>query len=285
MSAGWSLQRLLPVARMLGGYVFAGMAGLAAAWAVREHIQQRTQALEEQARVPTVPRLVAAQDLPAGATLDMEVLAIREVPESWAASDSLPPQAVDSVEGGQLALPIKAGEPLLRHQVVKAHASAPTARQLGEGRRAFSLPLREIRDLPQQVRADDSIDLYVSFHHEGRNLTVPVLQGGKVLSVDGDDAGQPASITLEAAAGDALKVVAARQNGTLTALLRPTSDAHTRMNGEPRDLPAMLGLGQEGARRPPVVIVYGDRVEGDAADRAHDRGPGTDAAVAGREQP
>ncbi len=249
------------MARALGAYAFAAAAGLAAAWAVHEYIQQRTRAIEAQSRVPMVTRLVAARDLPAGASLDAESLAMRDVPQDWASSDSLPPEALGQIEGGMLALAVRAGEPVLLHQVLR-HKSEPVAQQLAAGRRAFSLPMQEIRDLPQHVQPDDRIDLYVSFAHGGRELTVPLLQGGKVLSVDGEP-GQPAHITLEAAASEAVKVVAARQGGVLTALLRPAADAGSREDASaPRDLPGLLGMAQPASRRRAVDIIYGDRIEG-----------------------
>lgn len=273
------LSRWLPVARAMGAYAFAGAAGLAAAWAVRETIQQRTQAIEAQARVPTVSRLVAARDLPAGAALDMASLAVREVPQDWASSDSLAPEALDQVEGGTLTISVRAGEPILQHQVQRNRRES-VAGLLAAGRRAFSLPAQEIRDLPQQVRPGDRIDLYVSFPHGGRDLTVPLLQGGKVLSVDGDP-GQLAHITLEAAAGDAVKVIAARQGGVLTALLRPASDTQAGSDVLPRDLPGLLGMAQPASRRRAVDIIYGDRIEGndDAVIAAADAAA-ADAAAA-----
>lgn len=255
------LSRWLPMARAMGAYAFAGVAGLAAAWAVRETIQQRTLAIEAQARVPTVSRLVAAQDLPAGAPLDTASLAVRDVPQDWASSDSLPPEALDQIEGGKLTVAVRSGEPILLHQVERNRRES-VAGLLAAGRRAFSLPAQEIRDLPQHVRAGDRIDLYVSFPHGGRDLTVPLLQGGKVLSVDGDP-GQPAHITLEAAAGDAVKVIAARQGGVLTALLRPAADMQVGSDALPRDLPSLLGMAQPASRRRAVDIIYGDRIESD----------------------
>lgn len=254
-----NLARWLPVVRSCGAYAFAGAAGLAAAWSVHQYIQQRTEDIEAQSRVPTVSRLVAAQDLPAGAVLDMASLAVRDVPQDWASSDSLPPAAIDQIEGGTLELAVKAGEPVLQHQVVR-NKREPVARRLAAGRRAFSLPMHDIRDLPQHVQPDDRIDLYVSFSHEGRELTVPLLRGGKVLSVDTEQ-GQPSNITLEAAAGDAVKVIAARQGGVLTALLRPPSDAGFLESNAPQALPDLLGMARPAPRRRGVDIIYGDRVE------------------------
>lgn len=255
--------RMMQLARAFGGYLLAGMAGLVAAWAVREHIQQRTLELEEQGRVPMVSRVVAATDLPAGASLDVSHLATRDMPAAWTPSDSVAPDAVDLVEGGLLTLALKAGDPILRHQVRMQAPPEPVARQLGAGRRALSLPLSEIRDLPQPVRPDDRIDLYVSFSHGGRQLTMPLLQAGKVLAVDAGVDGAPPSLTLEASVSDAMKVVAARQDGVLTAMLRPAQDTGGAVEGRPQDLPGMLGLRQPAAPRAREVrIIYGDRVEG-----------------------
>jgi len=264
------LPDLMRLARAAGAYAFAGVAGLAAAWAVREHIQQRTLELEAQSRVPTLARLVAAQDLPAGATLEAARLAVRQVPQDWAASDSLGPDALEGVEGGVLALALKAGEPVLRHQVLLQAPEAPVAGRLEAGRRALSLPLGEIRDLPPQVQRDDRIDLYVSFSHGGRLMTLPLLQAGKVMSVhDGADGGIP-SITLDAAASDALKVIAARQAGVLTGVLRAPAEPSAAAAAVPsgaQDLPALLGLRRASApRAPEISIVYGDRVDAHTAD-------------------
>ncbi|SAI56851.1 secretory protein [Bordetella ansorpii] len=258
-----SLARWMQLARAFGGYLFAGVAGLIAAWAVREHIQQRTLELEAQGRVPMVSRVVAAADLPAGASLSVGQLAVRDVPAAWAPSDSVPPDALEQVDGGMLVLPLKAGEPVLRHQVRLQAPPEPVARQLGAGRRALSLPLSEIRDLPQPVRPDDRIDLYVSFSHGGRQLTMPLLQAGKVLAVDAGTDGAPPSITLEASVSDAMKVVAARQDGVLTAMLRPVQDSGGMEQGRAQDLPGMLGLRQPApARSREIRIIYGDRLEG-----------------------
>ncbi|WP_186332215.1 Flp pilus assembly protein CpaB [Bordetella genomosp. 13] len=260
-----NLSRVMQLARASGGYLFATVAGLIAAWAVREHIQQRTLELEEQGRVPMVSRVVAATDMPAGMAIAAGQLAVRDIPAAWAPSDSVPPEALDLVDGGTLAAALKAGEPVLQHQVLRQAPAQPVARQLGAGRRALSLPLSEIRDLPQPVRPNDRIDLYVSFPHGGRQLTMPLLQAAKVLAMEGGADGAPSSITLEASVGDAMKVVAARQDGVLTATLRPVQDSGGQADGRAQDLPGMLGL------RPPAVprlrgvsIIYGDRVDGGA---------------------
>ncbi|WP_459614533.1 Flp pilus assembly protein CpaB [Bordetella sp. 2513F-2] len=263
-----NLPMYIGLARAFGGYAFAAVAGLTAAWAVHEHIRQRTLELEAESRVPTMPRLVAAHDLPAGASLQADQLAVRDVPEPWAASASLAPEQLHEVEGAILAVALKAGEPVMSHQVLHAQPVRPMAEQLGAGRRAISLPLAEIRNLPPHVRPEDRIDLYASFAHEGRQVVVPLLQGSRVLAMEpGEDGAQLEHIALEASQADAMKVIAARQAGELTAVLR-ANDAQPETvaaaaAGTPRDLAGLLGLNRATPQGPrPVRIIYGDRLDG-----------------------
>src|SRR5690606_9671058 len=64
------LDMRLPIfTRSFAMLVLAGVAGLAAAWAAKQHIDGRVQQLEAQARTPMVERIVAAYDLPVGTRL------------------------------------------------------------------------------------------------------------------------------------------------------------------------------------------------------------------------
>src|SRR5690606_31637317 len=68
-------------------------AGLLAVWAARQHIQGRILQIEAESKVPTVQRVVAAYDLPAGIRLSSDHLAVRSFPVALAASDSVAPDA------------------------------------------------------------------------------------------------------------------------------------------------------------------------------------------------
>lgn len=252
-----------------GVYALALGAGLVSAWAVREHVQQRIQVLEAEARVPLVSRLVAAHDLQAGTRLDESHLAVRDIPEQWASSASIDPLDLDGILGATLQSDVARGESLLR-AYLSFDAPAPAlASRLRAGQRALSVAAADLGGLAQMLRAGDAIDIYVSFTHRQRELTVPVLQGMRVLAVgsqgeDDGDGGSPGNVTLAASPEEAMRFVAARQAGALTALLRHRDDAARVARSPQSDLAALIGLDPAPKAAPGVAILYGDRLDAQA---------------------
>jgi len=249
------------------------------AWAVREHVQQRVQALEAQARTPVVERLVAAYDLPAGTRLEDMHLAVREIPAQWASSASLDPLDLASLLGATLVADVAHGEPLLKTHLTFTAPAPALASRLRAGQRALTVAAGDLGGLAEMLRAGDLIDIYVSFSHRQRELTVPLLQGMRVLTVgtetdlDGSGAG---NITLAADPDEAVRFVAARQSGTLTAMLRHRDDAGAVKASAQTDLATLVGLDPEPEPTPGVTILYGDRVDAQALVV-----PGEHAAMAG----
>lgn len=269
------MQRL----RRVGVYGLALVAGLVSAWAVREHVQQRVQALEAQARTPVVERLVAAYDLPAGTRLEDMHLAVREIPAQWASSASLDPLDLASLLGATLVADVAHGEPLLKTHLTFTAPAPALASRLRAGQRALTVAAGDLGGLAEMLRAGDLIDIYVSFSHRQRELTVPLLQGMRVLTVgtetdlDGAGAG---NVTLAADPDEAVRFVAARQSGTLTAMLRHRDDAGAVKASAQTDLATLVGLDPEPEPTPGVTILYGDRVDAQALGV-----PGEHAAMAG----
>lgn len=251
-------------ARSLGVYAFALGAGLLAAWAAREHIQARVREIEREAEVVMAERLVAAEDLPAGTRLQAAHLAVRDVPLPWVTSGMLEPDAADHAIGAVLANDVGQGDPLLDMHLVREAAAPPVSELLAAGRRAVTLPADEINAASGILRAGDVIDLYVSFAHRGQQLTAPLLQGVRVLAAGGGPDAAP-SITLDTTPQDAIKLIAARQAGALTAMLRHRGDAAVPGPSTSGDLAALMGLEAPGASpRRAVQILYGDRVDAEA---------------------
>lgn len=242
-------------------------AGLCAAWAARQYLHGRQLQLEASSRVATVERLVAAVDLPAGTVLGLEHVAVRPYPETLAPSDSLPPEHHAELLGAVLRGPMQAGDLLLR-----AHAEAPSgaafSRVLAAGRRAVTLPVDAINSVAGLLQPGDLIDLYVSFDHQRRRITAPLLQGVLVLATGASTVQAPApgldadafsTITLDAAPEDAVKLVAARQGGTLTAVLRAPSDAGATQVAARGDLASLLGVNSVPSATPAKVrVIYGN---------------------------
>ncbi|MDT4819729.1 Flp pilus assembly protein CpaB [compost metagenome] len=260
-------------------------AGLVSAWAVREHVQQRIQVLEAKARVPQVSRLVAAYDLPAGTLLDEAHLAVREIPEQWAPRASIDPLDVAAVVGATLLADAANGEPLLRSHLTFNAPVPSLASRLKAGQRALTVAAADLGGLGEMLRAGDAIDIYVSFSHRQRELTVPVLQGMRVLAAgretEGDDGRGAGNITLAASPDEAMRFVAARQAGALTALLRHRDDAAAVGRAAQSDLASLIGLDPEAKAAPGVAILYGDRLDGQAGELLQDSAGSTPTGIQG----
>ena len=251
------------------------VAGGAAAWLSQRHIQARIEQLEDDARVPLVSVIVAAADLVAGTQITTDVVAVREMPAEWASPSAVSPDEFESIASTSLAYPVKRGEAILWAHVAPARALG-FAERLIDGRRAVTIPVDEISSVSGLLQPGDVIDLYVSFEHKGNPVTVPLLQEMKVLATGRQVDATPRStgtaeversfstVTLDASLEDAVKLIAARQSGAITAMLRRPGDskpAHAEYRG---DLGKLLGLREPPARtatpkRTGVPVIYGDR--------------------------
>jgi len=257
-------------------YVLAAAlaAGLCAAWSVRQYVQGRIEQLEADARVPTVPRVVAARDLAAGTRIDASLLAVRAIPRQWAAADTVGPERLPDLDGSVLERPVHGGDPVTPAHLSEAAPPALSAR-LDNGRRAVTIPVDEINSQSGLLEPGDRIDLYVSFMDRRKRMTMPLLQAVRVLATGPQTApGQEAdggprtysTVTLETSPADAVRLVAARQAGALTALLRPPGDDLPAVAAVRGGLAGMLGVERPRQRRLAVPVIYGDRPLGGIPD-------------------
>ncbi|TAL77077.1 MAG: Flp pilus assembly protein CpaB [Burkholderiaceae bacterium] len=249
------------------------LAGLLAAWAAQQHIQGRILQIEHDARVPQIQRVVAAFDLPAGTKLDTEHMAIRQLPAAVVSSDSIAPQGFPGLVGQTLVAPLRAGDLILPVHTAQAR-STPFSDQLGTGRRAITMPVDAINSVSGLLEPGDLIDLYVSFEHQRRRMTAPLLQGVLVLATgtqtrsgsdhaDARGAGAYSTVTLDTSPEDAVKLVAARQGGTITALLRRPDDNRADQKAVRGDLASLIGVNtvpaSNSAKRRSPQVIYGNQ--------------------------
>lgn len=251
--------------------MLALLAGLAAAWSARQHIQGHVQRLEADARTPVVARVVAAHDLPAGTRLGLEHLASRVFPAGLVPSDSVDAGHYGRLTGMVLRSPLRAGDLILpAHGRVVEQAAFSS--QLGDGRRAVTMPVDAINSLSGLLQPGDLIDLYVSFEYQRRRITAPLLQGVLVLATGAQTqlaadvpAGHAqqgyATVTLDTSPEDAVKLVAARQSGTITAVLRHPNDDRPSRKAARGDLASLIGVAnppppRTSARAP---VLYGNK--------------------------
>nr|MBF0684157.1 Flp pilus assembly protein CpaB [Pseudomonas sp.] len=279
------------------------VAGVVAAWAAQHHLRTLAARLEAAARQPMRAVVVAAVDLSADTQLDAHRVAVRDMPTEWLPADALLPEQFDAAQGATLRRPVRRGDPILAGYLEHRAAHQPFSAQLAAGRRAVTIPVDEISSLSGMLEPGDLIDLYVSFQHEHRRVTAPLLQGVRVLATghqrgehdaaDGYGRGY-ATVTLDASPEDAVRLVAARQQGSISAMLRHAGDAQPASAPVSGDLATLLGIAPQAVARPrDVPVIFGDRGpraipglnDADAAARLEEAGSGmrgrADEAFAG----
>lgn len=249
--------------------IIAVVAGLLAALSAQQYIQERIQAIEEKAKTKTEQRIVAAYDLPVGTKIEAAHVAVRDIPSDWIVSGSLRPEEFVHIEGQVVTVALKRGDPLLWANTATA-SKRPFSEKINLGRRAVTMPVDSINSASGMLVPGDLIDLYVSFEYRQRQITAPLLQGVLVMATGrqsrhGENGEETtfSTVTLDTAPEEAAKLVAARQAGTITALLRNPHDSKASQKAIRGDLATILGI----AKPPPKIkkkpaIVYGDQQNG-----------------------
>lgn len=247
--------------------VLALTAGILAVVMAKQYIQDRITEIEAQSKVETEPRVVAAYDLPVGTKIESAHVAIRDIPKDWIVSGSLKPEEFIQIEGQIVTVALKRGDPLLWANTATA-SRRPFSEKINVGRRAVTMPVDSINSVSGMLVPGDLIDLYVSFEYRQRQITAPLLQGVLVMATGKQsrhsDSGQESTfstVTLDTAPEEAAKLVAARQAGTITALLRNPHDNQSSQKAIKGDLATILGIATpppQSKRKP--AVVYGDKV-------------------------
>ena len=87
---------VLGVALVVGG---------GAAFMANSYLRKQVEEIESRGKGESVKLVVAKKDMPKGATLGADSLAVRNVPREWAHSNAVTPEQFDRIDRGALALP------------------------------------------------------------------------------------------------------------------------------------------------------------------------------------
>ena len=210
--------------------------------------------------------VVAKSDLPKGSPLTAETFAVRAIPKEWGHSGAITPEQFGRAEGSLLAYPAHSGEPVIWAQLEGPRASTFSAR-LTSGRRAVTVPVDEISSLSGMVEPGDLIDIVVSITHDKQNFTFTLLQSVAVLATGTKSSQQEkdsegpnrtfTTITLDTSPEDAKRVIAAREIGRVTALLRAPND-NSSVSKTRSEALTLLGLATGlGTTSSSVPVIYG----------------------------
>ena len=247
-----------------------GVGGLAALGA-KNYISRQVAELEEREKNKAMVQVVVAKAaLAKGTRLSDENLATRSMPKEWAHSGAITPDQFDRANGSVLAYPAAAGEPLIWAQLEGQRTPTFSAR-LSAGRRAVTVPVDEISSLSGMVEPGDLIDIVVSVNKDKQQFTFTLLQSITVLATgakstqqekNGDGRARTfTTITLDTSPEDAKRVIAAREVGRVTALLRAPKDTGA-VSERRTDAQSLLGLASD---RPAPVgvstvpVIYGGK--------------------------
>lgn len=254
--------------------IVALVVGGLAAFSTKNYIKNKVEDIEALNKNKAMVKVVVAkQPLEKGEVLSAQNMATREVPQEWAHSGAITPDQFSRAEGAVLAYSAGQGEPVIWAQL-ESQKVATFSAKLDAGRRAVTVPVDEISSISGMVEPDDLIDIVVSMQKDTRNFTFTLLQsvrvlatGSKISQSSKDDTGQPityTTVTLDTSPEDAKRLIAAREVGRVTALLRAPGDtthvSTTRANAED-----LLGLGMPttyGLSSVPVIYGGGPIKEG-----------------------
>lgn len=240
--------------------------GVLAALAARSYLTGEIQAIEARAKGKTAMVVVAKRDLGKGIKLSPENVAVREVPAEYAHSVAVSPDQFERISGQALAFSVKGGEMILWGLIEPQKLPTFSAR-VEAGHRAMTVAVDEINSISGMIEPGDTIDLIVSQDQQGKKITYPLLQSVLVMatgqrSVDDPKSGerrQYSTVTLETTPRQAQNVIAARETGRLTALLRNPTDKQ-QIEKSRTDLAAIPG-GKSSVRsrfiRREVPVIYG----------------------------
>jgi len=247
--------------------IVALLVGAFAAFSTKNYIKSKVEDIEVQNKNKAMVKVVVAkQALEKGELLSAANMATREVPQEWAHSGAITPDQFSRAEGAVLAYAANAGEPVIWAQL-EGQKLATFSAKLDAGRRAVTVPVDEISSISGMVEPDDLIDIVVSMQKDTHNFTFTLLQsvrvlatGTKVSQSSKDDAGRPVTyttVTLDTSPEDAKRLIAAREVGRVTALLRAPGDI-TDVSASRANAEDLLGLGSQASYGlSSVPVIYG----------------------------
>lgn len=238
--------------------------GLSALLASR-YLHSRIQAIEDKEKNQAKVRVVVAtEDLPKGARLERKFVAARDIPREWVHSMAITEAQYDRAENGVLSAPAVRGEPVIWSQLEGLKA-ASFSRHLAAGRRAITLPVDEVSSVSGMLEPGDRIDIVCTVKKDGNAVIFSVIQNALVLAAgtrvnpkaeaDGKDASF-STVTLDASPDDATRVIAAREVGKVTAMLRAPEDASLVATAK-QDAMSVLGLSTGHASLTGIPVIYG----------------------------
>lgn len=219
--------------------VMSVLVGSVAVWLSADYIQGRVSGIktELEGEYEMTPVVAAGVALERGVELTRADLRVVHLPKRFVPAQAIHPNQASRIEGARLMLGVDAGQPVLTSYVTRGTVTTGTfASQIGEGMRAVTFPVDMVSSVGGLLNPGDSIDLLATMRMQNQDglVTLPLLDNLEILAVgevfQGGNDRRYQHITLELSPRDSARLLQARQEGSLTAVLRSPEDQATGFN-------------------------------------------------------
>lgn len=219
---------------MLGG---ALAAGAGAAYFAKGYISNEMRAEREQLhrQYQLVNVVVAKANLPAGAVLSGQTVALREVPQTFLHADAVRSEQWGDIAGRVLSRSVRSGETILNSHLAHGVGAGFSA-LLADGMRALTFPVDEEASISGMLAPGDRIDLLFTTAAGNDSVTAPLLSAVPVIATGVRTEANASSlpervqsapfrnITVAVSPTDAARITLAQEAGRITVALRQPSD-------------------------------------------------------------
>jgi pilus assembly protein CpaB len=131
-----------------------------------------------------IPVVVAAVDIPEGATVTFDMVSQRSVPDQFVTSSVVKPESASYVVGQKVLVPVQAGDPLLWSQFETTRAAEKLSTKILIGARAVTIEASKTSSVGGWVRPADHVDIIGTFKDPQSNqpIAITLLQNVMVIA-------------------------------------------------------------------------------------------------------
>jgi len=183
-------------------------------------------------RVPTVPVVVAAKDMPEGEIADRMALVVAQWPAGTQPAGAY--SSVDLVAGRVTRVPVYKGEAIVPGRLAPEGTGAGLEVKITPGKRAYSIRINDVASLAGMVQPNSRVDIMVVSNgpeNTGKRVAKLFMSNMRVLAIGaaserGQD-GRPinaAVASIEVTPREAEKLAIAATQGALQLMLRGHGD-------------------------------------------------------------
>jgi pilus assembly protein CpaB len=244
--------------------------GIAAAWAAKSWVEQRTRAA--QSTDPGTTVVVAAMEIPYGTRMEGRHVKVINVPSGTPLGNHF--NSIPDIEGLIATQRALDGEVLLKERFTKAGAGSTLAALIKPDMRAVTVRVDDVVGVAGFLMPGNHVDVVAARKNNNeRATTETVLENINVLAVDqttSQDKNEPVvvrAVTLEMTPQEAEILVKAREEGKIQLTLRnPADEMRPQLVATPEPAP-VIEVAKPVRRAPPrvaepsVTIIRGTLVD------------------------